>query len=162
MKPLLLLALLWLPAAQAYINEPYIDPPNPDSRTDINILVDVGVCNGVYASPPSFHEIDGYNINLYVYFIDLTVSSTCVLPEGTYYYGLGAISPGSYTLNLIKKDKNNPMSPDELLYTIQFSVSRAPALPVPLLNGWGLVVLVLSLMLLAGWWYRRLQVRDEV
>ena len=161
MKTILLLALLWLPAAQAYINEPYIDPPNPDSKSVVELIIETGGCHVVYGDP-SFVQLIKQNV------IDIKISVIeqqgflCNYPQLNFFHDIGVLAEGEYTLHLYKHQDVTPPVPDELIYTIQLRVSRAPALPVPLLNGWGLAVLALSLMLLGGWWYRRLQVRDEV
>ncbi len=161
MKAILLLILLWLPAAQAYINEPYIDPPNPDSRTPIEMVVEGGICHGITVRPPPFHTVSGSQVDVTITFIE-TSGILCNYPEGSYRYPLGQLPAGDYTLNLYKHLEVDPPVADELIYTIQFSVARAPVLPVPMLNGWGLGGMVVSLMLLGGWWHRRLQWNKEL
>ncbi len=95
--------------------------------------------------------VNGSNVRLQIPVVRFPTSSgafcfsTSFAPR-LWSYPLTRLAAGSYTLQIIGRDVNSPERPNFLIATVPLVVAGGALVDVPLLTGWGVALLILTIL----------------
>jgi len=143
------------PAAQAFVDPPWITPAEPRAGEVVSVNTRMGICDVVIFSP-SYPQVtqEGNAIRIVEYGNHyLEGDERCVYPIGTGAEPIGTFPPGDYTVTVDFLYEDYPFGyAITTLGVIPFTVTRAvTAAPVPAFGPSGLFVLLLLVSGLAVW-----------
>ena len=171
MKNLLLwgVLLLWTAWAQADIRFERFIPTQPTSDTAPTAelwfsgsqgMVTCDITGTVASLTADSLVVNGNNVRLQIPVIRFPSSSgdfcfsTSFFPM-THRFPLTRLAAGSYTLEIIGRDVNSPERPNFLIATVPLVVGGGTLIDVPLLNGWGLAILGLTILVAVALFVRK-------
>jgi len=145
------------PAAQAFIDPPWITPEAPRAGETVSVNIRMGICDAIIFRPgyPQVTQV-GNAIRILEYGNRIDFQDFCIYPIGTLSEPIGAFAPGDYTVTVDFTYENYPFGYATItLGVIPFTVTGdAPAAPVPTSSPSGLLALLLLMSGLALWTLR--------
>jgi|GEM_PF-706599 len=152
------LSVLLAPAAQAFVDPPWITPAEPRAGEVVSVNTRMGICD-VVIFRPGYPQItrEGNAIRFLMYGHHYWEGDDrCYYPIGTGTEPIGAFSPGNYSLTVDMLYVDYFGEPQILkIGVIPFTVTGVvPAVPVSTLSPSGLVSLLLLVSVFAGWTLR--------
>jgi hypothetical protein len=139
--------------AQAFVDPPTFEPPEPLAGQSVQMSVRAGECHGFFAPPPGqeFLEVavDGTIIDVIISGQEIEDPLWCIVPIGTLTVDIGSFPQGEYVVRVRIREVVPPFSvlppASEAPLTIRGFEPRA----VPLLGMGGWVTLALALVVIA-------------
>lgn len=141
-----------VPSASAFVDSPVLVPEHPVAGETVSISVTAGECDD-FMVRPGYPQISRNSNSIRVVLASIHASSAnwCIYPVGTTVVPIGALSPGSYTLQVDRTYQNSfGEEVTETLDLLIFSVGATPDTAVPTLGSFGIGVLLLGVLLLVA------------
>lgn len=147
----LLMGFICSSLSHSYVSTPVLLTPTPLVGQPILFSVQIGQCELIDVNNPPYHETFGNVIRLYVTTRDYIA---CNIPIRPWELSAGSHPQGAYTVEVynIYRDVTGSAAPPELLSTHSVIVQGAPYIyhPVPTLNSWVALILILGITLIAA------------
>ena len=139
--------------AHAFFDPPWITPSEPRVGELVSVNIRGGVCDAIFEWP-SYPQItqQGNAVTIVEYGTHVDFVDWCIYGIGTLNEPIGTFAPGDYTLTV-------DLLYDDLLYgptilplgVVPFTVTGArPSAPIPTLDVWGQLVLLIFVLSLGG------------
>lgn len=148
-KRCLLLCLAITTPAWAIFYPPQIVPAQPNSNQFIHFTIRHQQCDTFATSGPNDRELIIINNRILVTAVGVSAFDPfCFFPERTSTFNIGFLPPGSFTLEVYRRQAGN-LPVVNLVQTANFAVTAAIETPVPSMKNFSLILLTLG-FLLAG------------
>jgi hypothetical protein len=145
------LLCVWCAQAQAVWGPLVFVPPIPNETQSVNFTIFVGGCDTFLSGSDEVVELVGSTIRVTKIGISVDDSAQCIFPFGSGTVRLGRFAPGTYRVEVYRRQQQQPSVVD-LVQTGNVTVVAGPnvVIAAPVFSPLGLMALIAAVLLLGS------------